>query len=256
MYAQPIIQLKHFSRCYHRPEYKGKKIVNVIPQTLFKDFELTIHQGEFVAITGPSGTGKTTLQNTLGLLDPITSRGKKYPLNGKIYQSITSDGTLEWYGQKVSDFNHRQRARFINQNIGFIFQSFELINDLTVLENVALPKRISGANKKQAKTVAMQRLQQFDIADKAEYHPLILSGGEQQRTAIARALTNDAKVILADEPTGNLHADMKEQIIQTFLALQQKGITIVMVTHDEKKLYDDSNQLRVDRIVTLDTHHG
>ena len=178
--------------------------------------DLTIQKGEFIAIMGPSGCGKTTLLNILGLLD------------SKI------EGEYELEEHPVASLSARRQARIRSQQIGFIFQSFNLISRLNVIENVALPLVYKGTTQlnrlKQASTI----LHQFHLGEREYYMPYQLSGGQMQRVAIARALVNNPSIILADEPTGNLDSAMGNEIMEILLQLNRnEGTTIVMVTHDE-----------------------
>lgn len=179
-----------------------------------KDFDLTIKRGEFVMIMGPSGCGKTTLLNIIGLLDRPTSG--EYQLNGENVAGISS---------------HR-KARLRAKKIGFIFQNFNLIQDLSVLENVALPLVYI----KQPRSVRLQNasnaLDRFHLREKEYYMPYQLSGGQQQRAAIARAIVSDPEIILADEPTGNLDSRASISVMEELKAIHEEGNTIIMVTHN------------------------
>ncbi len=176
--------------------------------------DLTIEKGEFIAIMGPSGCGKTTLLNILGLLDTNT------------------EGLYELNGKPVSQLSRRRQARIRSEHIGFIFQSFNLIPRLTVLENVALPLIYKGASKLSRLTKASKLLHEFHLGEREFYLPHQLSGGQTQRVAIARALVNDPSIILADEPTGNLDSHTSHIIMEELSDLHKKGNTIIMVTHN------------------------
>ncbi|XOV79534.1 MAG: ABC transporter ATP-binding protein [Aestuariibacter sp.] len=181
------------------------------------DISLTISKGEFVSISGPSGCGKSTLLSLLGLLD--TSSGGKYLLAG----------------HSVSDIDKKERARIRNKEIGFVFQSFNLISDLTVEENVALPLSYrDDISKKQRKEMAMQALTKVNMEHRAGHFPSQLSGGQQQRVAVARAIAGNPKLILADEPTGNLDSKNADAVMQLLVKLHEEGATICMVTHDPR----------------------
>jgi putative ABC transport system ATP-binding protein len=176
--------------------------------------DLKIEKGEFIAIMGPSGCGKTTLLNILGLLD--TSLEGEYQLDGKSVESLS----------------RRKQAHIRSQQIGFIFQSFNLINRLTILENVALPLIYKGVPKLSRIKQASKMLATFHLGEREFYMPHQLSGGQMQRVAIARALVNNPSIILADEPTGNLDSHASHIIMQELSELHKKGNTIIMVTHN------------------------
>lgn len=176
--------------------------------------DLTIQKGEFIAIMGPSGCGKTTLLNILGLLD--SSIEGEYELNGKPIESLSG----------------RKQARIRSQDIGFVFQSFNLISRLTVLENVAMPLTYKGIPKLARIKKASKMLHGFHLGEREFYMPHQLSGGQMQRVAIARALVNDPSIILADEPTGNLDSRASHIIMEELSDLHKRGNTIIMVTHN------------------------
>jgi ABC-type lipoprotein export system ATPase subunit len=175
---------------------------------------LKIEKGEFIAIMGPSGCGKTTLLNILGLLD--TSIEGEYKLDGKAVESLS----------------RRKQARIRSEQIGFIFQSFNLINRLTILDNVALPLIYKGVSKLSRINQASKMLATFHLGEREFYMPHQLSGGQMQRVAIARALVNNPSIILADEPTGNLDSHASHIIMEELSVLHKKGNTIIMVTHN------------------------
>lgn len=175
---------------------------------------LTIERGEFIAIMGPSGCGKTTLLNVLGLLDD------------------TTEGSYELDGKSVDTLSQRRKAHIRSEQIGFIFQSFNLIPRLTVIENVALPLLYKGASKLSRLKKASKILGDFHLTEREYYKPHQLSGGQTQRVAIARALVNEPSIILADEPTGNLDSHASHIIMEELSDLHQKGNTIIMVTHN------------------------
>lgn len=177
---------------------------------------LSINKGEFVAIMGPSGCGKTTLLNIMGLLDR------------------TYDGEYELDGQSVATISKRKRARIRSQQIGFVFQSFNLINRLNVIDNVALPLIYKGVSKTKRLTIASDILRNFHLNEREYYMPHQLSGGQTQRVAIARALVNDPSIILADEPTGNLDSRSSHIIMEELSDLHKRGNTIIMVTHNPR----------------------
>jgi putative ABC transport system ATP-binding protein len=177
---------------------------------------LTINRGEYVCIAGPSGCGKSTLLSILGLLDTPT------------------DGTYSLNGQDVSNLDFARRARIRNREIGFIFQSFNLIGDLTVYENVELPltyRGMGGAERKAAVTAALEKV---GMSHRMNHYPSQLSGGQQQRVAVARALVGNPSILLADEPTGNLDSKNGEAVMKLLGDLHREGATICMVTHDPR----------------------
>lgn len=203
--STPVIVLK---------DLKKRFGVGDIEYYAIDGIDLTIQKGEFVAIMGPSGCGKTTLLNILGLLD--TGIEGDYELNGK----------------SVSTLSGRKRAHIRSQQIGFVFQSFNLVSRLTILDNVALPLIYKGVSKLQRTKKASKLLSDFHLGEREFYMPYQLSGGQMQRVAIARALVNDPSIILADEPTGNLDSHASHVIMQELSDLHKKGNTIIMVTHN------------------------
>jgi len=193
--------------------YKTKTIETVA----LSKVNLTISKGEFVAVMGPSGCGKSTLLNIMGLLDS------------------PSKGEISIDGQVLSEFNDKKLAAFRNQKLGFIFQSYHLINDLSVVDNVELPllyrPGVSGSERRKK---ALEALEKVGLSARTKHYPNQLSGGQRQRVAIARAIIGNPEVILADEPTGNLDSQMGEEVINIMLQLNKSDrTTIVMVTHDE-----------------------
>lgn len=178
--------------------------------------DLTIKKGEFIAIMGPSGCGKTTLLNILGLLD----------------QSF--DGEYELDGKPVDSISKRRQARIRSKKIGFIFQSFNLIPRLSVIENVALPLTYKGVPQTKRLIIASNILRNFHLNEREYYMPHQLSGGQMQRVAIARALVNEPSIILADEPTGNLDSRSSHIIMEELSDLHKNGNTIIMVTHNPR----------------------
>jgi len=180
------------------------------------DIHLAINKGEFVSISGPSGCGKTTLLSILGLLD--TPTGGKYTLAGHSVESLTPS----------------ERARVRNRQIGFIFQAFNLIGDLTVYENVELPLTYRGMPSAERVQRVTQALERVGMAHRMKHYPSQLSGGQQQRVAVARAVAGDPAILLADEPTGNLDSQNGEAVMELLRELHQGGATICMVTHDAR----------------------
>jgi putative ABC transport system ATP-binding protein len=174
-----------------------------------------INTGEFVAIMGPSGCGKSTLLNIIGLLDDLDS------------------GSFLFNNTEVAKFNERKRAEMRKHNIGFVFQSFNLIDELTVFENVELPLIYTGVASAERKRIVDEVLDKIQIAHRRNHYPQQLSGGQQQRVAVARAVVNKPKLILADEPTGNLDSRNGNDVMQLLTDLNEQGTTIVMVTHSE-----------------------
>jgi len=180
------------------------------------EVDLEIHSGEYVTIAGPSGSGKSTLLSILGLLDSPT-RGR-HLLKGKPVESLDADA----------------RARIRNREIGFVFQSFNLIGDLTVFDNVELPLTYRGMGKVERKRRVQESLERVAMAHRMRHYPAQLSGGEQQRVAVARALAGRPAMLLADEPTGNLDSKNAEAVMELLRELHREGATIVMVTHDPR----------------------
>ena len=186
-------------------------------QTLALDgVTFEIKDGEFVAIMGPSGCGKSTLMNILGLLDNPTS------------------GSYELIGQEVGNLKEKDRTQFRKGNIGFVFQSFNLIDELNVYENVELPLLYLKISSSERKKRVDEILKRMNIAHRAKHFPQQLSGGQQQRVAIARAVVMNPKLILADEPTGNLDSKNGREVMDLLTELNREGSTIVMVTHSQK----------------------
>lgn len=200
-----IIETRNLHRGYHI----GNKSIEVL-----KGINLSIHKGEKVFLCGPSGAGKTTLLYTLA--------GLETPENGSVYIA----------GSDLYAMSRNQQAHFRNREIGYIFQNYHLLPELTALENVAIPGAISGLNTTSA---AMQALERVGLADRADHLPSELSGGEQQRVAIARAIVNHPKVLFADEPTGNLDSHNSREIMRILLELaNEQQVTLVVVTHDQE----------------------
>lgn len=182
--------------------------------TALDAIDLTIEKGEFVAIMGPSGCGKTTLLNILGLLD------------------TPSDGDYALEGRPVADLSHREHAHIRSRQIGFVFQSFNLLSRINIIDNVALPLTYGGVGRLNQLKTASKMLKTFDLQEREYYMPNQLSGGQLQRVAIARALVNKPSIILADEPTGNLDSKASELIMNELRDIHERGNTIIMVTHN------------------------
>ena len=189
---------------------------STIETLALNNINLTIKKGEFVSIMGPSGCGKSTLLNVMGLLDE------------------PSKGTVQLDGQPVTTYTDKELARLRNQKIGFIFQSFHLINDLSVLDNVEIPLLYRATNGKPRQEYAREALAKVGLSNRMKHFPKQLSGGQKQRVAIARAIVGNPDIILADEPTGNLDSGMGNEIMNILQQLNDEGTTIVMVTHDEQ----------------------
>lgn len=199
-----MIQTKNLKKIYTTEEVETTALNNV---------NLEIERGEFCAIMGPSGCGKSTLLNIMGLLDN------------------PSEGEYTFLGKEISNFSERERAGLRKGNIGFVFQSFNLIDELTVFENVELPLLYLGMPASERKEKTEAALERMSMMHRRNHFPQQLSGGQQQRVAIARATVADAKLILADEPTGNLDSDHGDEVMKLLAELNEKGTTIVMVTH-------------------------
>jgi putative ABC transport system ATP-binding protein len=203
---QSVIHLEQLRKSY----YLGKQELPVL-----KGLNLDILKNEFVALMGPSGSGKSTLMNILGCLDTLTDG--RYVLNGK----------------DVSKMNDNELADIRNQEIGFVFQQFNLLPRLTAMENVALPLIYAGVPKKERTERALEMLEKVNLADRHHHKPNELSGGQIQRVAIARALVNNPSIILADEPTGNLDSKTSVEIMNLITDIHKLGNTVVLVTHEE-----------------------
>ena len=202
-----MIELKGITKTYGRGEGAVGALAGV---------DLTIGRGDFVTIMGPSGSGKSTLLHLLGLLDAPT--GGEYLLEG----------------HPVHGLPDRELSRIRNRHYGFVFQSFNLLPELTALENAALPLRYAGVPRGEAAERAAALLAQVGLAKRGHHYPAQLSGGEQQRVAVARAVANEPDVIMADEPTGNLPSATGGEIMDLLRGLNDKGVTLVVVTHDQR----------------------
>lgn len=201
-----IIETSHLSKVYKM----GQNIVNAL-----QDVSISIDRGEYVAFMGPSGSGKSTLMNIVGCLDSPTSGS--YSLNNHL----------------VSEMTENELAEVRNKEIGFVFQTFNLLPRATALDNVALPLIYAGYSKSERDEMAMAALESVSLAERHHHKPNELSGGQRQRVAIARALVNNPSIILADEPTGNLDTKTSYDIMGLFHELHEKGNTIIMVTHED-----------------------
>ncbi len=205
--AQTLIKITDIKRDFAL----GNEIVYVL-----KGIDLQINKGEYVALMGPSGSGKSTLMNLLGCLDTPTSG--EYILNGK----------------RVSEMHDDELAEIRNKEIGFVFQTFNLLPRTTALDNVALPMVYAGYSKKERRERAGEVLTQVNLSDRMDHQPNQLSGGQRQRVAIARALVNKPSIILADEPTGNLDSKTSLEIMALFGEIHKNGNTVILVTHEEE----------------------
>ena len=201
-----IIETREISKVYHM----GNQTVNAL-----QSISISIDRGEYVAFMGPSGSGKSTLMNIVGCLDTPTSG--TYMLNNKL----------------VSEMTENELADTRNKEIGFVFQTFNLLPRASALENIALPLIYAGYSKSERNEMAMQALESVGLAERSHHRPNELSGGQRQRVAIARALVNNPSIILADEPTGNLDTKTSYDIMNLFQELHDKGNTIIMVTHED-----------------------
>ncbi len=216
----PVAELRGVWKTYFRPD--GGVLVNALAGT-----DLIINQGEYIAIMGPSGSGKSTLMNILGCLDQPT------------------EGEYLLDGRDVADLDDQALSLFRGQKIGFVFQAFNLISQLTIEENVETPLFYQGRSQQARRRSAREKLALVGLSDRLGHRPSELSGGQQQRVAIARALVADPVVLMADEPTGNLDSATGESILSLIEDLHAQGMTIIMVTHD------DSVADRCERVVRL-----
>ncbi len=222
--GRALIQLQGIRKIFYTDEVETHALA---------DIHLEVHEGEYLAIGGPSGCGKTTLLSILGLLDTPT------------------DGNYLLDGQPVSGLSAADRARVRNRQIGFIFQAFNLIGDLTVFENVELPLTYRGMDATERRKRVTDALERVGMAHRMKHYPSQLSGGQQQRVAVARAVAGDPVILLADEPTGNLDSVNGEAVMGLLQELHRGGATICMVTHDPRyeKLADRSIHLFDGRVV-------
>ncbi|MPQ58341.1 ABC transporter ATP-binding protein [Duganella sp. FT27W] len=201
-----MIRLQNVSKTYRTDK---------VETLALKDIDLHIARAEFVGIMGPSGCGKSTLLNLIGLLD------------------VPGSGTIEVGGQPVASYQDKHVAQLRNSTFGFIFQSFHLINDLRVIDNVELPLLYRDLPAKRRRRMAREALEKVGLGARMDHYPNQLSGGQQQRVAIARAIVGQPQVLLADEPTGNLDSQMGREVMDILLQLHREGTTVVMVTHNE-----------------------
>lgn len=222
-----VIKIRNITRDFPL----GQEIVKVL-----KGIDLDIERGEYVALMGPSGSGKSTLMNLLGCLDTPTS------------------GTYELNGKNVSNMTDDELAEIRNKEIGFVFQTFNLLPRTTALENVALPMIYAGASKTERTERAKEVLTNVGLADRMDHKPNQLSGGQRQRVAVGRALVNKPSIILADEPTGNLDSKTSDEIMKLFNDIHKSGNTVILVTHEEEIAENAHRIIRLrDGMVESDT---
>lgn len=202
-----ILELKGIYKDYFQGEFR-------VP--VLKDINLSVEEGEYLAIMGPSGSGKTTMMNLIGCLDRPTA--------GEYYLK----------GEDVSLYKDKELSDVRLNSIGFVFQNFHLLPKMTALDNVALPLSYAGVPQKERKEIAAKALARVGLEDRVNFMPNQLSGGQKQRVAIARALVNNPKIILADEPTGALDSKSGDAVMELFRQLNEEGVTIIMITHNEE----------------------
>lgn len=212
-WGSPIAQLVGVTKTYYKPD--GSVLVEAVGRA-GKGVDLTVPRGQYLAIMGASGSGKSTLMNMLGCLDRPTT------------------GSYLLDGRDVSVMPDTELSSYRGRKIGFVFQAFNLIPELTVLENVEVPLLYQGVSRHERRERAMRKLELVGLADRTGHRPRELSGGQQQRTAIARALVTEPVVLMADEPTGNLDSATGESILRVIEGLHASGMTIIMVTHDDR----------------------
>jgi len=201
-----MIDIKNLTKTYNI----GKMSIEIL-----KGIDLTVNEGEYVSIMGPSGSGKSTFLNIIGCLDRLTT------------------GTYTLDGKNIENLNDNELSEIRCKKVGFVFQSYNLLPKLNAIENVELPAKYLGMDRNKRKERAEELLRLVGLEDRMHHLPNELSGGQKQRVAIARALINDPKIIFADEPTGNLDSKSTEEILEIFKKLNDKGVTILMVTHEE-----------------------
>ena len=225
-----LLELKHIYK-----NYRQDKIV--VP--VLKDINISIDEGEYVAIMGPSGSGKTTLMNIIGCLDR--------PTEGEYF--LENESIVNYTENQLSDLRLK--------TLGFVFQSFNLLPKQTALDNVALPLSYAGVPVKKRRQIAFQTLQRVGLEDRVNFKPSQLSGGQQQRVAIARALVNNPKIILADEPTGALDSKSGTQVMKLFERLNEEGVTVIMITHDAIIAGHAKKVIRIlDGVIADDSQEG
>ncbi|CDT09356.1 ABC transporter ATP-binding protein [Sphingobacterium sp. PCS056] len=202
-----MIQLKHLFKWYN---------VGSTRSFVLKDVSLTIEQGEFISIMGPSGSGKSTLLNIIGMLD------------------APDEGEYFFQGENVLDLKQKKRTQLFQSHMGYVFQSYHLLDEMTVYENIETPLIYKNKSSSERKSIVSDLLDRFNIVGKKDLFPSQLSGGQQQIVGIARALAGSPSLLLADEPTGNLNSKQGEEIMELFQQLNAEGVTIIQVTHSEK----------------------
>ena len=203
-----MIELQHISKWF---------TIGGRPTFILKDINLKVEEGEFISVMGPSGSGKSTLLNIIGILD------------------LPSEGSYNFFGQSVYDLKEKQRSELYKKNIGFIFQAYHLIDELTVYENIETPLLYQNVKTSERKAMVADILDRFNIVGKKDLFPSQLSGGQQQLVGIARALISKPRLLLADEPTGNLNSKQGEEIMDLFEEINREDkVTIIQVTHSEK----------------------
>lgn len=200
-----MLKMKKVSKVYR---------TDTVETHALREFSLSVDEGEFLSVTGPSGSGKTTFLNIAGLLEELSS------------------GAYELDGRDISSLSDRERSKVRNEKIGFIFQSFNLIPELDIFDNVDVPLRYRGFNGGERKRRIEKCLDMVGLASRMKHHPAQLSGGQQQRVAIARALAGEPRFLLADEPTGNLDTNMADSVMNLLAEINGTGTTIIMVTHE------------------------
>ena len=206
--SESILILKNISKSYHQANNS---------LSILKDISLEVKSGDFIAVTGPSGSGKTTLLNLVGLLD------------------TSDEGTISFNGKDLTNLNSEQKNKFRRNNYGFIYQNYNLLENFNAIENVSLPLILNGYSKDEATQRAKNIMKVFMIEDRSLHFPNSLSGGEQQRVAISRALVNNPKFIIADEPTGNLdskNSDLVFNYLKNYV--ESENMTLIIATHDEE----------------------
>ena len=203
----PIIEMQNVTRKY----LMGDSCVHAL-----KGISFSVNQGEFLTIMGPSGSGKSTCMNMIGCLDRPSS------------------GCVKINGIETASMSEKDLAVLRNKTVGFVFQQYYLLNSMTVLENVMMPLRYSGIEKKERIVLAKEALEKVNLSDRLNHYPHELSGGQKQRVAIARATVTNPKIILADEPTGALDSETGKSVMKLFWEINKKGTTIVIVTHDSR----------------------
>jgi ABC-type lipoprotein export system ATPase subunit len=203
---------------------------------LLNDIDFTVNEGEFISIMGPSGSGKTTLLNVIGMLDDF------------------NEGEYTFLEESVHTLKEKHRSKLYKEYIGFVFQSYHLIDELTVYENIETPLLYKNYKSSERKAMVADMLDRFNIVGKKDLFPSQLSGGQQQLVGIARALVSNPKLILADEPTGNLNSTQRQEIMELFKKLNSEGVTIIQVTHSESNAAYGSRTLHLKDGVIVNTH--